>query len=163
VRSAFPATPSFRMSTCPCATMAGPWIHSIRTAPPRAPASARRPIRQRRSGMRRPPRSSPIAQPRSSTSLSPPAASPSPTSASAPALVFFGRAIHLQKGDRERIELLAPDGSAVARNETEPVDRDKAQAFAFAGKKRSGDKWQAGVYIGRYAVLHGDAVVASAD
>lgn len=83
--------------------------------------------------------------------------------ASAPALVFFGRAIHLQKGDSQRLELRAPDGSVLAESETEPVERDKAQVFAFAGKKRSTGTWQAGTYTGRYTVLRGGTVIASAD
>ena len=78
-----------------------------------------------------------------------------------PALVFFGRAIGIRKGDRQRLTLTAPDGTVVAQDETEPADRAKAQLFAYAGKKRPPAGWQPGTYVGRYAILRDGAEVGS--
>jgi len=82
--------------------------------------------------------------------------------ADVPALVFFGRAIHLLKGDRQRVALLGPDGAVLAQSETEPVEREKAQVFAFAGKSRAGRDWPMGTYTGRYTILRNADTVASA-
>jgi hypothetical protein len=80
-----------------------------------------------------------------------------------PALVFYGRAIHLQPGDVQRLALIGPGGEILADNETEPADRDKAQVFAFVGKRRPGRGWEKGTYTGRYHVLREGEEVASAE
>jgi hypothetical protein len=81
--------------------------------------------------------------------------------ADAPALVFYGLAIGLETGDRQRLAVTAPDGSSFVADEVAPVDRPKAQYFAFAGKKRSGGPWPAGIYRGRYAVIRDGAEIAA--
>jgi hypothetical protein len=77
-----------------------------------------------------------------------------------PAMVFFGRAIGIEKGDVQTLVLKAPDGAIVASSEIEPTDRSKAQFFAFAGRKRPDAGWTKGVYRGRYAVLRNGNEVA---
>ena len=66
--------------------------------------------------------------------------------------------INLRGGDRVRIRLTAPDGSVVAQNFSEPMDRSKASWSGFAGKRgapRPGD------YIITAEVVRGDRVVAA--
>ena len=80
-----------------------------------------------------------------------------------PALVFFGRSIGIRKGDRQRVELFMPDGSTLVSEETDPVDRDKAQLFAYAGKKRPPAGWPPGTFRGRYSIVRDGTVIASKD
>ncbi len=76
-----------------------------------------------------------------------------------PALVFYGRAIGIETGDVQRVVIHAPDGSVFAENEVEPVDRPKAQYFAFTGKKLKTAAWPSGTWRGRYSVIrNGDEV-----
>lgn len=76
-----------------------------------------------------------------------------------PALVFYGRAIGIETGDVQRIVITAPDGSVFSESEVDPVDRPKAQYFAFTGRKLRDDTWPAGTWTGRYAVIrHGKEV-----
>lgn len=77
-----------------------------------------------------------------------------------PALVFYGRAIGLSPGDRQRIVITPPDGSAFVENTTDPETRPRAQAMAFAGKKRPVDGWQPGNYRATYQVLRDGRVVS---
>ena len=77
-----------------------------------------------------------------------------------PALVFFGRAIGIEKGDVQRLVLTGPDGQVFVENEVEPTDRVKAQVFAFVGKKRRDQAWPPGRYRGRYSVIRGGAEIA---
>lgn len=83
--------------------------------------------------------------------------------ADAPALVFFTRAIGLKGGDVQTLALLAPDGSVVAEQTAEPLDRDKAQWMLFTGRKRRGDAWPAGEYRGRYTVARAGTTVLEAE
>ena len=76
-----------------------------------------------------------------------------------PALVFYGLAIGLEKGDRQRLSITGPDGQILAEDDVEPTDRSKAQFFAYVGKKRRDQPWPAGTYNGRYSVFRdGDEV-----
>lgn len=77
-----------------------------------------------------------------------------------PALVFYGRAIGIETGDVQRVVIHAPDGAVFAENEVEPVDRPKAQYFAFAGRKLKGSAWPAGTWRGRYSVIRNGEEVA---
>lgn len=85
-----------------------------------------------------------------------------PLDARAPALVFFGRAIGVREGDRQRLTVTAPDGSVLVQDETEPANRAKAQIFAFAGKRRLGERWEPGAYLGRYSIIRDGSEVAAA-
>jgi len=77
-----------------------------------------------------------------------------------PALVFYGRAIGIEAGDIQRIVVHAPDGTVFAENDVEPVDRPKAQYFAFTGKKLSDDAWPSGTWRGRYSVIRNSEEIA---
>ena len=70
----------------------------------------------------------------------------------APALVAFVRAIGLRKGDVQRLKVTAPDGGTIVENAAAPLDRDKAQAMVFAGKRRPPSGWQPGTYSATYEV-----------
>ncbi|CAN5302914.1 M23 family metallopeptidase [soil metagenome] len=74
---------------------------------------------------------------------------PAKTSA---ALVFYVRAIGLKAGDVQTLTLKGPDGAAMATSRGAPLDHDKAQWLAFAGKKLTASAWPAGRYAGVYAV-----------
>jgi Peptidase family M23 len=84
-----------------------------------------------------------------------------PPEASSPALVFYARAINLRQGDSLRIKAEGPGGYA-AGNEAEPLPRAQAHYVGFTGKKRTGDRWPAGLYQGQVAVIRQGAVVGEA-
>lgn len=83
-----------------------------------------------------------------------------PLTPSSPALVFYGRAIGIEAGDVQRVEISAPDGSVFAGNEIEPMDRPKAQYFAFTGRKLRAEAWPAGTWTGRYTVIRDGREIA---
>ena len=78
-----------------------------------------------------------------------------------PALVFYGRAIGIEAGDVQHIVVTAPDGSVFVENEVEPMDRPKAQYFAFTGRRLRTDSWPPGPWTGRYAVIRDGREVAA--
>jgi hypothetical protein len=78
-----------------------------------------------------------------------------------PALVFWIDAFGLQPGDRVRIVLTGPDGGILAESET-PIDRAKADYFAFAGSRRPSGGWKTGSYVGKLDVVRGDQIVVQA-
>ncbi len=78
----------------------------------------------------------------------------------APALVAWGWAINLEKGDRIETRLLGPQGE-VARNLI-TLDRNKAQLLRFIGKKRPGDSWPTGRYQATFKVMRGSELVIDA-
>lgn len=82
-------------------------------------------------------------------------------STTSPALVAYVRVIGLERGDKQLLELWAPDGTVLASNSIPALDRAKAQWFTFAGKKRSGANWPAGDYAITYTLMRANAVVAS--
>lgn len=78
----------------------------------------------------------------------------------APALVAFVQSIGLEGGDVQQLTVTAPDGSILADNRAEPLNRNKAQTILFTGKKRRAAAWPAGRYAARYQVLRaGKAVI----
>jgi murein DD-endopeptidase MepM/ murein hydrolase activator NlpD len=78
--------------------------------------------------------------------------------ADSPALVFWAVAWGLRGGDQQTIRLLGPGGAVIAESET-AVPRDKAQWLGFAGRKRSGEAWPAGLYRGTYVVTRQESGV----
>ena len=84
-----------------------------------------------------------------------------PLAPDSPALVFYGRAIGIEAGDIQRIVVTAPDGSLFVENEVEPMDRPKAQYFAFTGRKLRADAWPPGPWTGRYAVIRDGREIAA--
>ncbi len=67
----------------------------------------------------------------------------------APALVFWTSLFGGQAGDRILVRLIAPGGEVMAENRIE-LEKNKAQYFSFAGRKRPGDGWPEGVYGGEF-------------
>ncbi len=74
-----------------------------------------------------------------------------------PALVFFARLINLQKGDRVTLRVEGPEG-ILAESEGEPVERQKAQWVAFAGRKLRSATWPAGDYTGTVTLVRNGEV-----
>lgn len=62
-------------------------------------------------------------------------------------LLFYVRALNLRAQDRIRIEVAGPAGVRI-EHFTPPLDRSKAVYSAFAGKRRPGEAWSAGLYRG---------------
>lgn len=79
---------------------------------------------------------------------------------SSKALVSWGWAINLRKGDEVVTTLVSPRGE-LARNSV-TLDRNKAQYLLFAGKKRPAGGWPEGNYHAVFTVLrNGKAVIKS--
>ncbi len=77
------------------------------------------------------------------------------------ALLAWGWAINLQKGDQIETRLLGPQGE-VAQNVT-TLDSRKAQLFRFIGKKRPRGGWPAGRYTASFKVLRNGELVIDAE
>ncbi len=77
-----------------------------------------------------------------------------------PALVYWIDVFGLQSGDRLLISLTGPDGGILAESET-PIDRAKAEFFAFAGAKHPPSGWKSGFYVGKLEVVRGDQIVVT--
>lgn len=77
------------------------------------------------------------------------------------ALVSWGWAINLEKGDDVIAVLVGPDGE-LARNAT-TLDRHKAQYLLFAGKKRPAGGWPAGRYHAAFTVVRNGVPVIKSD
>ena len=75
------------------------------------------------------------------------------------AIVAFVRIIGLKTGDKQSLELRTPSGQVIARNQADPLDRNKAQAMLFAGSKRPLSGWDRGIYKATYLVERADQIV----
>lgn len=83
----------------------------------------------------------------------------SPLTPDAPAVIAFGRAIGLRKGDIQRIVLSGPHGTLAAQSAT-PLDTNKDQVFFELGRKKPVLGWDPGEYKAAYSVLReGKAVM----
>lgn len=82
-----------------------------------------------------------------------------PPTADAPALVVFVRAIGLKAGDIQSLSLRAPGGEVIAKSRLKPLDRNKAQAMLFAGKRRPPSGWERGTYQATYVVEQENRIV----
>lgn len=82
-----------------------------------------------------------------------------PPAAGSAYVVAYARAIELEIGDTVEIALTGPDGAALARATTQPLDHDKAQYISFVGKKRPAVGWPHGVYTAQVRVHRKGAVV----
>ncbi|MCA6285975.1 MAG: M23 family metallopeptidase [Phenylobacterium sp.] len=76
-----------------------------------------------------------------------------------PALVAYVRAINLTGGDRPVLTLTGPDGKVLARSESAPLDRSKAQWLVYVGKRTPPGGWPPGLYRADYAVLRNNQPV----
>ena len=77
------------------------------------------------------------------------------------ALVFYARLINMREGDSLHFSAEGP-GDFSAANDSEPLPHPKAQYVGFIGKKRTAERWPAGLYQGRVAVIRQGAVVGEA-
>ena len=77
----------------------------------------------------------------------------------APALVAFVRVIGLRTGDVQRLTIIVPGQRTLVDHTAAPLDRAKAQAMLFAGKKRPAKGWPAGSYDAQYTVSQNGTVV----
>lgn len=79
--------------------------------------------------------------------------------ATAPAIVIFGYAFGGKKGDTIRLTIQGPQGTFM--DQTVKLDRNQAQFFRAAGKKRRGQAWPAGAYQGTVTLFRDDEKVSS--
>jgi hypothetical protein len=84
-----------------------------------------------------------------------------PPVADSPALVFYARLINMRAGDQLRFRVEGPGGFQ-AGSEAPPLDRTKAHFVGFSGKKRTTERWPAGMYRGSVEVMRGRKAVAEA-
>ena len=80
----------------------------------------------------------------------------------APALVFFAESFGARRGDRERLEVIGPDGRRLLQRDR-VIDNDLAAHFTYAGRRLRSERWPEGEYLGRYRLMRGDEVVAQAE
>jgi hypothetical protein len=76
-----------------------------------------------------------------------------------PALVFWVDVFGVQAGDEQRISIAAPDGKTLHENKA-ILKSSNVSWFAFTGRKRPPDGWQAGTYRGTYTLLRDGKEVA---
>ncbi len=67
-----------------------------------------------------------------------------------PALVAYVRVLGVRAGDIETLTVIGPDGNAFVSKGPSPLAKAKVQWLSFAGRKRTGAAWPAGVYRARY-------------
>lgn len=86
---------------------------------------------------------------------------PAPAAATAPAVVAWFRPVGLEQGDVLDITVTGPKGEVLARSKAAPLDHDKDQYLAQAGKKGAPGHWERGVYRADLKVLRAGKVVLS--
>lgn len=74
------------------------------------------------------------------------------------AIVFYARAIWLDEGDVQLIQLEGPNGFEPVAMKAEPLEGDKAQVVRFVGRPAEG-RFPTGEYRGRYQVLRGGELI----
>ena len=77
-----------------------------------------------------------------------------------PALVAYGWAINLSKGDAVTVTLTGPEGISAENSVT--LDRAKAQYLLFAGQKRPAPGWPKGDYEGTVEIRNGPDIKLTA-
>jgi hypothetical protein len=82
-----------------------------------------------------------------------------PVTSGSDALVAYVRAIGLQAGDQQFLEVQGPSGASISAANLPALDRDKAQFLVIAGKKRTEAAWPAGRYAATYRVTRDGAEV----
>jgi hypothetical protein len=76
-----------------------------------------------------------------------------------PALVFWADVFGVQAGDEQRMSIAAPGGKVIHESSS-TLKSSNVSWFAFAGRKRPPEGWQAGKYQGTYTLVRNGAVVA---
>jgi len=90
----------------------------------------------------------------SAQQISKDAGTPSALPPSTPALVLWGAAFGVRKGDVLHLVITAPGGGAVIDHRAR-MPRDRARHITFAGARRPAAGWQAGLYRGVVRHLRG--------
>jgi hypothetical protein len=86
-----------------------------------------------------------------------------PQPGAASALVAYARLINLEAGDVVALTVTGPGGEALATSASPPLDHDKAQWTAYAGRNKAPTGgWPHGAYVGRVEVRRGGAVALAA-
>ncbi len=81
-----------------------------------------------------------------------------PQSTKAQALVYFGMALNLQKGDRLGVQLTGPAG-VIVDTLSDPMEKHKASYLFFSGKKRISYAWPRGTYHGAFSLHRNNKVI----
>jgi murein DD-endopeptidase MepM/ murein hydrolase activator NlpD len=76
-----------------------------------------------------------------------------------PSLIFWADVFGVQAGDEERIGIVAPDGKPLQENKG-LLKASNVSWFAFTGRKRPPNGWQAGTYRGTYTLTRDGKEVA---
>ena len=79
----------------------------------------------------------------------------------APALVFWLDLSGVQKGDRERLMMIGPDGRALVQIDR-PLEEHNISWFVFAGVKRPEKGWRIGDYRADYSLSRDGKILAEA-
>jgi len=75
-------------------------------------------------------------------------------------LLFFVRLMNFQKGDVLSLTITDPQGSVFATQKYQAPNRNKARYMGFVGKKRrAGQAWALGRYVGKVIVSRGGVVL----
>lgn len=81
----------------------------------------------------------------------------------APQMLFWVQVMGLRAGDRERLQLAAPDGTVLADVERVASATDRAQWLAYVGQRRREPGWAPGVYRGEYRLTRDGAELLRAN
>ena len=74
------------------------------------------------------------------------------------ALVFFARLINVRDGDRIALRLVGP-GGLLAETDGKPIEGNKAQWVAFAGRKLKQESWPDGNYVGTAMLIRDGEII----
>jgi murein DD-endopeptidase MepM/ murein hydrolase activator NlpD len=75
-------------------------------------------------------------------------------------LIAYVRAIGLEAGDVQALNIIGPDGRTIAANTSPPLDRAKAEWVIYVGdRKPPPGGWKTGTYRAGYAVRRGGKLV----
>lgn len=76
------------------------------------------------------------------------------------ALVLWAEVKGVLEGDRQRFELVAPDGTVFHRRES-AIENSRVIWFGFSGARRPDGGWMSGTWTGTYTLVRGGKVVAA--
>ena len=74
----------------------------------------------------------------------------------AAALVFWVKIFGLRQGDVQVLQIKGPRGGRVVNNRSKPSGKNRVNAYRYVGKRRRGDAWPRGRYVGEYRLLRRD-------
>lgn len=77
----------------------------------------------------------------------------------APAMVLWGHAFGVDAGDVLHLNLRDPNGNPVSEQK-QVLKKQQARSMRFVGRKKRGDGWPAGTYLGVVRLLRGGDVIS---